>query len=64
MDPGAFFDTPGTPEGASIVEGILFESKQPLWQVSARAHVGFIAKTTVGERTWRKLLFFMGSPDP
>ena len=26
-----FFDTPGTPGGASIVERIFFESKQPLW---------------------------------
>ena len=26
-----FFDTPETPGGASIVERIFFESKQPLW---------------------------------
>ena len=38
-------------------------SEITVW-AGVRAHVGFIAKTTVGERTWRKLLFFMGSPDP
>ena len=27
-----FFDTHGTPGGASIVERIFFEPKQPLWQ--------------------------------
>ena len=30
VDPGTSFDTPGTPEGASIVERIFLESKQPL----------------------------------